>query len=215
MFPVRFAYPLMLDVSDRPIVIIGGGSVAKRKITGLLEAGAAGKRIRVVAMTFDPNLPRSVEKITAPYQPQHLDGAQLVFATTDSPEVNEQIVRDARARGIFVNRSDEGESAGDFSTPALHRQGEVIVTVSAGSAALAAAIRDRLSTHVDRRYVKMADAMLDLRPAIRDSGLAAHRRQAIFRDLAGDEAIAALHAGGVEQLRRWLVVRYPELKLTP
>jgi len=214
MFPVRFAYPLMLDIVDRPIVIVGGGAVARRKVMGLLDAGA--KRIRVVATEFHPELPRSIERITGRYEPAHLDGAQLIFATTDSAEVNEQVVRDAHSRGIWVNRSDEGESiaaSGDFTTPAVHRQGEVIVTVSAGSPALAAALRDRLSEKLDRRYVKMADAMLTLRPAIRDSGIAAHRRAAIFRDLATDEAIAVLHADGIEQLREWILARYPELTL--
>ena len=39
---MRFAYPLMLDVSDRLIVIIGGGAVAARKAATLLECGAKG-----------------------------------------------------------------------------------------------------------------------------------------------------------------------------
>jgi siroheme synthase-like protein len=205
----------MLDVTQRPIVVIGGGTVAKRKVAGLLDSGAT--RVRVIALEFQPDFakPGSIERITAAYDIKYLDGAQLVFAVTDSPEVNEQVVRDARSRGIWVNRADDGESQGDFTTPALHRRGEVTLTVSAGSAALSAAIRDRLADRLDRRYVKMADAMLALRPAIRDSGLAGHRRQSIFRDLATDEAIAALHAGGLESLRQWLLARYPELKLTP
>ena len=47
---MRHAYPLLLDVTDRPVVIIGGGGVASRKAEGLLEAGAT--RIRMVAPSF-------------------------------------------------------------------------------------------------------------------------------------------------------------------
>src|SRR4051812_5301403 len=104
----------MLDVTRRQTVVIGGGVVAKRKVAGLLDAGAT--RVRVVALEFQPDFakPGSIERIAAAYDPKYLDGAELVFATTDSPEVNEQVVRDSRSRGIWVNRADEGEPIGDF-----------------------------------------------------------------------------------------------------
>src|SRR5438132_766481 len=115
----------MLDVSARLVVIVGGGGVAARKAATLLETGAT--RVRVVAPEFDPQMPTHVERVSEPYHPRHLDGAQLVFAATDSPEINEQVVLDARSRGVFVNRSDEGKPQGDFITPARFQEGEVIV----------------------------------------------------------------------------------------
>jgi len=212
---VAFAYPLMLDVTHRLAVIIGGGAVAARKAAGLIEAGAT--RVRVVAPTFAPNVPERVERVTAAYEARHLDGAQLVFAATDSPAVNEQVVRDAHARGLLVNRIDDGggsgDAAGDFVVPARFKEGEVIVGVSAGSAALAVAIRDDLARRIDPRHLKMADAMRQLRPLIRDGGADAGARRAAFRDLATDEAMAALDAGGVDGLRCWIAGRHPELKL--
>src|SRR3712207_8060860 len=66
---------------------------------------------------------------------------------SDPPDVNEAVVRDARARGVLVSRADaeEGEPA-DFTTPALFRDGPVTVTVSAGgNPAMAAFARDRTS----------------------------------------------------------------------
>jgi siroheme synthase-like protein len=210
-FLVRFAYPLMLDVSDRLIVIVGGGAVAARKAATLLETGAT--RIRIVAPQFDPQMSKRVQCISEPYQPHHLDGAQLVFAATDSPATNEQVVRDARSRGVLVNRADEAEPCGDFVTPARFCQGEVIVSVTAGSPALAVAIRDDLARRLDRRHAKMAHAMQTLRPLIRDSALDSQRRATIFRDLASEEALETLAAGGMDQLRRWLAGRHPDLKL--
>ena len=201
----------MLDVSDRLVVIIGGGAVAARKVATLLECGAT--RVRVVAPRCVAQMPEKVERLSETYEPRHLDGAHLVFAATDSPQVNQQIVRDARTRRVLVNRADEGELAGDFVTPARFTEGEVVVTVTAGSAALAAAIRDDLTRHIDRRHLKMAHAMQTLRPVIHDSGLDAEQRQAVFRDLASDEAIAVIDAGGIDELRRWIAGRYPNVKL--
>src|SRR5687767_14468580 len=119
---VPHGYPLMLDVSDRLVVIVGGGAVAARKAKGLIDAGAT--RVRIVSPAFEPAMPQAVERVTAAYDSSHLDGASLVFAATDSPEVNETIVRDACERGVLVNRADDGDG-GDFTTPAMFRDGPV------------------------------------------------------------------------------------------
>jgi precorrin-2 dehydrogenase/sirohydrochlorin ferrochelatase len=200
----------MLDVTRRLVVIIGGGAVAVRKVKGLLEAGAT--RVRVVSPTFHAEMPADVERVTATYQASHLDGAQLVFAATDSPGTNEQVVRDARGRAIWVNRSDEAEQ-GDFSTPAKLTDGEVTVTVSAGSAALAAAIRDDLTAKLDRRHVKLADAMKTLRPAVRSSEADPQKRAAIFRELVSEGALNAFESDGMRGLHDWIRARHPALRL--
>jgi siroheme synthase-like protein len=201
----------MLDVADRTIVIVGGGAVAARKAATLLECGAT--RVRVVAPSCVSQMPAKVQHIAESYEPRHLDGAQLIFAATDSAQTNTQVVRDAQSLGVMVNRVDDGEPGGDFVVPARFQEGEVIVSVTAGSAALAAAIRNDLARRLDRRHAKMAQAMQTLRPAIRDSGLGSERRTAVFRDLASDEAIATIDSGGIDELRRWIVSRHPDLKI--
>ena len=133
----------MLDVTDRPIVIVGGGGVAVRKVAGLLAAGAT--RIRVVAPTFAEDLSAVVERIKATFEPRHLDGAGLVFAATSDPAVNAAVVTECRRRGVLVNRADgHDHPPGDFATPAVKREGAVTLTVAtSGFPALAARIRDR------------------------------------------------------------------------
>jgi siroheme synthase-like protein len=201
----------LLDVTDRPIVIVGGGHVAARKALALIAAGAV--RIRCISPEFVDDFPAAVERIGEEYSDRRLEGAGLVFAATNRPEVNGAVVRDARRRGIIVNRADGDESdPGDFSTPAKFQDGPVIVAVSAGSAALAAAVRDRIARTLDRRFAEMAGAMQSLRPEIKASKLSPARRADVFRALAGDEAMAALSSGGIESLRAWLLRLYPEIK---
>jgi siroheme synthase-like protein len=200
----------MLDVTDRLVVIIGGGSVASRKASGVLEAGA--RRVRMVAPSFEGHVPDEVERVTEKYQSRHLDGAGLVFAATDSTEVNNAVLRDARSRGVLACRADlDDEQPGDFVTPAKLVRGRISVTVSAGSAALSAAVRDGIERSFDSRWEAMADAMKVLRPRIRESGIDQSTRAALFRELAGDDALDALEAGGVAGLERWLAMRHPEL----
>jgi precorrin-2 dehydrogenase/sirohydrochlorin ferrochelatase len=200
---------MMLDVSTRLVVIVGGGPVAARKARGLLDAGAT--RVRCVALSFCDEMPTGIERVPEPYRAAHLDSAGLAFAATDRPEVNEAVVRDARARGVLVNRvdADEGEP-GDFATPAKLRRGEVSVMVSAASPALAAMIRDGIAERFDARWERMAGAMRELRPTIRRAVSDVAARRQLFRELASEEALNVLHANGVEGLRRWLRGRHPE-----
>lgn len=204
------AYPINLDVTGRTILIVGGGHVAARKARGLIEAGAG--LVRCVAPAFCEELPAAVDRVRGTYCPDHLTGATLVFAATDRADVNEAVVRDAHARNLLVNRADaDDEEPGDFALPARFRRGDVTVTVSAGSPALAAMIRDRLEQTFDPRWAQMAEAMRDLRPWIKSAGGDIATRRIIFRELATDEALALLADRGPAGLREWLLARHPEL----
>ena len=210
---MRSGLPILLNVSERVVVIVGGGAVAARKARNLVSAGAS--RIRAVAPQFHDELPAHVERVQETYHEKHLDDAQLVFAATDVTEVNTRVVHDARRRGILVSRADEDDSddqaAGDFVSPAVHRDGPVTVAVSASSAALSGAIRDGVASRFDARWVRMAEAMRVLRPRVRDaSRLSAARRRSIFRDLASEDALGAAVAGP-DEVWKWLVAWHPDL----
>ena len=205
-------YPLLLEVSDRAIVIVGGGEVAVRKAQGLIVAGA--KRVRVIAPNVHERMSRQVQRVAETYRPEHLRGASLIFAATDDPKVNDAIVRDARELGILVCRADaDDDNAGDFATPAMIRRGPVLVTVSTcGNPALATTIRDAIKKTLDPRWIAMAQAMVLLRPRIRAiPSLAPAQRKEIFRTLASDDALNVLATGDPLALERWIIGRYPEL----
>lgn len=202
---VAYSYPLMLDVSRRQIVIVGAGVVAARKAGGLIDAGAT--RLRVVAPEVTGAFVQyaAIEFIRETYRPEHLANADLVFAATDKPAVNDAVVRDARERGIFVCRADsDDQMPGDFITPAKFVNGPVMVTVSAGSPALAALVRDAIEQSFDPRWSMLARAMETLRPEILASGRSIDQRRAMFRALASHEGIAILEKEGLDGLRAWI-----------
>ncbi len=204
--PVPHTYPLMLDLTHRRIVLIGGGGVAARKVKELLASGATD--ICVIAPEFKAGFPDSIERRTQCYHLQDLEGADLVFAATDSSAVNDAVVRDARAMGILVNRADgSDELPGDFTTPAKFQSGSITVTVSAGSAALTAMVRDRLQERFDPAWAAMADAMKVLRPMIKASDRDGEKRAELFRALATSEAIDVLREKGIDGLKDWIASR--------
>jgi precorrin-2 dehydrogenase / sirohydrochlorin ferrochelatase len=124
-------------------VVVGGGSVAARKVGKLLQAGA---KVVVVSPEVRPELvSERVEIQQRPYQHGDLEGAQLAFTATDSREVNAAVAREAQERGIPINVADR-PAEGDFALPSTLRRGALQVAVSTGGASptLARRIRSEL-----------------------------------------------------------------------
>jgi siroheme synthase-like protein len=208
---MRHGYPILLDLSRRPVVIIGGGTVASRKAAGVLAAGALD--VRAVAPKFVRDFPAEVRQIAENFAPAHLDGAGLVFAATDSGTVNDAVVAEARQRGLLVGRADSDDSEpADFVSPAVLRFGAVTVAVSAaGSAALAASLRDRLSGSLSDDWINLADSLYRIRPTIKSLGLPMGRRREIFRAMATESAAEIQGKQGIQGLWDWIRKQYPEL----
>ena len=194
----------MLDLRDRLVVIVGGGAVGSRKAKGVLDAGAAA--VRVVSPQFHAEMPARVERIGEKYETRHLDGAGLVFAATDDATVNAAVARDARMRGILVNRADSDD--GDFLTPAVLREGAVTIAVNAGgSPAIAARIRDEIAKTLQPRWIALAEAMTELRPMVLAADLPGETRRDLFRELATEEAAEIAVSGGVPALQKRIELR--------
>lgn len=198
----------MLDLSGRLVVIIGGGRVAARKAGGLIAAGAG--RVKVIAPEICDAMPAGIERIMEQYSSSHLAGASLVFAATNVLAVNAAVIRDAHELGLLVNRADgSDDDAGDFSTPALFRERDLVVTVSAGGhPVIAAAIRDELKTHIDRRWLMMLDAVQALRPRALSEIASEETRRSVLREMANSEAMEILDRQGVDALWAWLLKRH-------
>ena len=152
---------MMLDVTDRLVVIVGGGAVAARKAKGVLEAG--GTRVRCVSPAFDSGMPEAVERVAEPYDARHLDGAGLVFAATDLAAVNDEVVRDARAGRAGQPGGLRRRPTGRLRRPREAARGAGRRRVTGGSPALAVLVRDGLRERWDPRWSRMAEVMLGLR----------------------------------------------------
>src|SRR6516162_7357004 len=159
-------YPLSLRLAGRRVLVVGGGAVALRRVAGLREAGA---EVVLVAPRLTPALADLAARgqITAhqrDYQPGDLDGAWLVLACTDQPEVNEAVAADAGRRHLWCARADDAATSAAW-VPAVGRAGAVTVAVNAGrNPRRAAALRDRfvdtVST-VDRSAEKEQEPAAD------------------------------------------------------
>ncbi|MDR2281123.1 MAG: uroporphyrinogen-III C-methyltransferase [Gordonia sp. (in: high G+C Gram-positive bacteria)] len=145
-----------LDLRDRRVVVVGGGSVAQRRLPNLLAAGAD---VHVIAVDPRPTI-ESEPAVTVQrraYAAGDLDGAWYAVACTDDPAVNAAIVAEATERRIFCVRADDG-SAGTAVTPASGHHRDLQFGVLAGGdhrrsaaarAAITAAFADGTSLTVE------------------------------------------------------------------
>ncbi len=125
-------YPIELDVAGRRVVVVGGGRVAMRRARRLLDAGAL---VTVIAPEVRAEFAElgasSLTVLRRPYLDGDLDGAWLVHAATDDPDVNEAVATTAEQRRIWCVRADAGQGSA-ARMPAVARHGDVTVAVTSG-----------------------------------------------------------------------------------
>lgn len=148
--------PLHLSVSGRLVVVVGGGPVAWRKTTTVLDSGAV---VRVVAPYLCDEFAEAeqaglVSWRPRDYLPGDLVGAWLAFAATGDTDTDEQVEREAESRQLFCVRASAspGRSSTGTRSPAVLRRGEVTVGVSTSDGAdprRAMAVRDALGWALD------------------------------------------------------------------
>ncbi|MCV7082611.1 NAD(P)-dependent oxidoreductase, partial [Mycolicibacterium insubricum] len=99
------AYLVGLRLSGKKVVVVGGGSVAQRRLGLLVSAGAD---VHVVARTVTPAVEATagVTVTLRDYRDGDLDGAWYALAATDDPDVNAAVVAEADRRRIFCVRAD-------------------------------------------------------------------------------------------------------------
>lgn len=133
-----------LRLSGRRVVLVGGGTVASRRVPALLASGA---RVHVVAPEASELVMAWAEKgdltwDARPYAPGDLAGAAYALACTDDPAVNAQVVAEADAAGLFCVRADDA-TLGTAYTPATgHVDGLTVGVVGDRNPRRSAAARD-------------------------------------------------------------------------
>lgn len=126
-------YPVFLKVSQLNTLIVGGGNVALEKLTFLLKS-SPGAKVEMVSPMFREETIALANKFGIAmhddtYHVNYLEGKHVVIATTEKPEVNEQVYHDCRAKSILVNVADNPPFC-DFYMGGIVTKGNVKVAIS-------------------------------------------------------------------------------------
>jgi precorrin-2 dehydrogenase / sirohydrochlorin ferrochelatase len=164
-------YPVALIVQGRRCLVVGGGHVAERKASGLLDAGA---RVHVVAREIGPGM-RELAGLSGqeqrPYRRGEVAGYRLVVAATGDPATNQDIYDDGEAAGVWVNSADDPDRC-SFILPAVARQGPVTVAISTSgySPALASWLRAHVADEMGPEVAELADLLAEMRARVKSAG---------------------------------------------
>lgn len=120
--------PISINITDKKILLIGGGRIASHKI-GFLEQFT--KNISLVSLeVIDKIKEKGYSYQEKAYEKSDLEGAFLVYACTNIVELNLRVKADAESLGILTNVVDNPKHC-DFVSPAIYKHNHM--TISVGS----------------------------------------------------------------------------------
>ena len=152
--------PLFADLAGRPVLVVGGGDIAARKIELLRRAGA---RIQIASRELCPELQalldeQQLEWLATSFEPAQLDKVFLVIAATDDNALNAQVYDEANARHKLVNVVDDQPKC-SFIFPSIVDRSPLVVAISSSgtSPVLARMLREKLETLLPSHLGQMAE----------------------------------------------------------
>ncbi|MDN3679088.1 siroheme synthase [Vibrio tapetis subsp. quintayensis] len=163
-------FPLFFDLNHKPVLVVGGGEVASRKVDALVRAGA---RVTIVSPKIDSFLMNLVDQEQCVweksfYHSDMMKGYVQAWATTDNPDLNHQVYQDAKDQKIMVNVVDDLPFC-DFITPSMIERGRIQVAISSGGASpvLIRNIREKIESVLAQNLTLQAEFAASKRNSIK------------------------------------------------
>jgi precorrin-2 dehydrogenase/sirohydrochlorin ferrochelatase len=135
--------PISINITDKKILIIGGGKVACHKIKCIQQFS---NNIFVIALEVNKDIKaKGIPYVEKPYEKSDLKGAFLVYACTNIIELNSQIKTDTESLGILTNVVDNPVLC-DFISPAIFKRENYTIAVGSNAENVnkSIAIRDKI-----------------------------------------------------------------------
>lgn len=153
-------FPLFADLKSRPVLVVGGGSVAARKVNLLLQANA---EVRIVAQKLNLELTAleaqgKVFWLAKHFSAEQLKSVFLVIAATNDEQLNQRVFRLAESQHKLVNVVDDQPHC-SFIFPSIIDRGSLQVAISSAGRApvLARLLREKLEALLPQHLGKIAE----------------------------------------------------------
>jgi siroheme synthase-like protein len=182
----------MLDIQGKNCLVIGGGDVASRKITSLLECDAKVTVIAPEACDAVESLGRAhqVKFLRRKYQRGDIIGFFLVIAATNSLNVNREVAQEALSEGILVNVVDHSELS-SFLVPSVIRRGDLTVAVGTRgkSPLLARLLREKLESLLPMEFEDLLIGLGKARADLKQKDLSATEKRRYYEEILRDSGL--------------------------
>ncbi len=185
-FTKQVHYPLLLNIFGRSCIVIGGGKVAERKVSQLLQFNAA---IKVISPKITVKLSKfseagRIEVLKREYEEGDLKEALLVFAATNRKKINERIKKEAEAKGISINVVDDPELC-DFIVPSIIKKDPIIIAISTSGTlpSFSKKLKKEINEYINSDYVKYANLVGRFRAFLIETVKDRKKRSAIMKEI--------------------------------
>ncbi|MCG6881294.1 MAG: bifunctional precorrin-2 dehydrogenase/sirohydrochlorin ferrochelatase [Deltaproteobacteria bacterium] len=206
-------YPVFVELEGKSVVVVGGGNVAFRKVTALLECGAV---IHLAGRVLTPELQEMVEQkeiyfLGNEFEDEFLNGAFMVIAATDDKDLNHHVSTRAREKGVLVNAVDQPPDC-DFIVPSILRRGDLLIAISTSgkSPAMARKIRKGLETQFGQEYEAFLAMMGRLRKEVLSLGFSQEENSRIFQKIVDADLLKDFSEGFSHKMETCLKNILPE-----
>ena len=204
--------PVFLKLEDKKVAVIGGGSVASRKIGSLAGTGA---EIVIISPKIGAELEEMVEAGMLKWRQKNyeygdLKGFWLVIAATSESGVNYRVYEEAKEVTQLYNIADRPDLS-SFYTTAQVKQGDLQIGISTGgkAPALSAEIRRELTDRFGDSFKEYLEFVGEVREWLLENEEPEIRRE-VLREMASPEILDGLMAGNLEEVFERLEKTIPE-----
>lgn len=204
-------FPAFMDFRSRPVLLVGGGETAARKLRLLLKAEAAVSVVAAEAVAEIAGLAEAgaIAWQRAAFRPSHLDGFRFAIIASETADEAEVAAAAARQRGVLINVVDRADLS-DFTVPAIVERGDITIGIASHGAApmLASRIRGQIEALLPARLGDLAKLAGDFRGAVKRMLPEADQRRRfwrrVFDGLAAQQALAGEVSAARETMLRQL-----------
>jgi len=196
-------YPLFMNIEHRPVLVVGGGTVAEQKLKGLLEANAditvLAPHVTETIEGFAKN--NKVRLLLRKYMRDDVKGFFIVVGATSNRSVQEEIFNDAQVHAIPVNIVDVPHLC-TFYLSSIFQNGNLKIAVSTNgqSPTLGKIIRDKIKTEFSDGYPELLETIGDMRPDVRNSLPDYESRKKFYEHVVRSELQRLSHSIGTRSI---------------
>ena len=201
-------FPLFADLTGRPVLVVGGGSVAARKVGLLLKANA---QVRIVARQLNEELSElerqnKVLWIAKEFNVEQMRTVMLVIAATNDEVLNHRIFHLAESQHKLVNVVDDQPHC-SFIFPSIIDRNPIQIAISSGGKApvLARLLREKLEALLPQHLGKIAEISGKWRDQVKAKLASVTERRRFGKKCLADVLQVSLRINKRHKLKRnWL-----------
>ncbi|PTI42003.1 NAD(P)-binding protein [Staphylococcus casei] len=195
--------PLMIDISKKHIVVVGGGRVAERRIKTLMTYS---KDIHVISPTVTEQLQQLIEYSDIKwsektFEVKDVEYADLIVVATNDDATNQRVLQ-SKPSHAMINMASEA-MAGDVIFPSIFQRGRLTISISTNGASpgLTAQLLEEFNQRFDLDYETYVDFLYECRQRIKRSELSSLKQKRFLKEILADDYLSRHKQ---REVRKWL-----------